>query len=828
MKKILLILTLILLVLVTVSCKDDVPTVSELGLTNETGEANIRFIYPEGINLDVTDALNGMIKRFCSQNGLGHIKSSDDTLAESEEFVEVLVGRTNREESAEMADQLKAREFFIGIYGEKFLICGYDEDATVKAINHFYNYCSDFVTEGKFLSENNYLWEYPYEYDSIKVGKTDISEYTIIYSDPGGTYAEPETADKYAALRLQEQIMNRCGIIIPVENDSTEESKNEIIIGGARNGAEQDSDYSYKVKTDGGKIYISAGSVYAYTKAYDALLSEKIEKNFTAEDKNVLKENPLDSFVYVEETMTETPVGALEILGADISEYKIIHHDFGERYSGYGMHEIQAATELQKYIKYATGIELPIETDAADPTDREILVGTTNREGKEISEIDRSAYGDEGLLIKTEGTRLILCGGELRGSLYAVYTFLEEYIGCEFFTGDCEVIYLADKITIPEGLFDEQIPTLEFRDVCQKVAHDTTYAVKRKINSFYQRAFNYYTGKCVKFEGGLVHTMSTVFGLGSSSRQPCFTDEEVYQKTLEKTLMLLETNPDSRVISVTQNDNNNYCNCTNCQIIIKEEESTAGPLIRFINRLADDIKEDYPKAKILTLAYMFSYAAPKTAPRDNVIIELCSLDACCGHGLGDLSCETNQEFRNNIEDWSALTDNLYVWYYVVEFTGKGVKAPFMNFDSIYDTYRLFYNNNVIGVFNEGYMIDVSCEFGALRAYLLSKLMWDPDMTKEEYDDCIRRFIAAYYGEGSDIVEEYFYMMASFARGRHFEQYSGIGGMLDLNKIEVVSDELNDWWTTLKDISYSRSATKEHIDLLFEGFLVVDAFSKGMS
>ena len=49
--------------------------------------------------------------------------------------------------------------------------------------------------------------------------------------------------------------------------------------------------------------------------------------------------------------------------------------------------------------------------------------------------------------------------------------------------------------------------------------------------------------------------------------------------------------PPPLVFSVSQNDWLNPCQCDQCQAIAKAEESEAGPLIDFVNFLADGVKD---------------------------------------------------------------------------------------------------------------------------------------------------------------------------------------------------------------------------------------------
>lgn len=49
----------------------------------------------------------------------------------------------------------------------------------------------------------------------------------------------------------------------------------------------------------------------------------------------------------------------------------------------------------------------------------------------------------------------------------------------------------------------------------------------------------------------------------------------------------------------------------------------------------------------------------------------------------------------------------------------------------------------------------------MRAYVLAKLMWDPYMTEEAYQEHINDFLQGYYGSGWEEIREYFdFVMAS--------------------------------------------------------------------
>lgn len=662
-----------------------------------------------------------------------------------------------------------------------------------------------------------------------------LAEYTIVYPDCMGTYVEKFTVERYSALRLKTMIKESFGITLTAQSDSNTAAAKEIIIGNARGTAVSDMGEGYSVAKNGDNITISAGGIYSYSQAFTALLTDlnnnaAIPETISLSEENTIKPDTEKDFVYIDMTddqlsVPEYAVKSLSIGGIDISNYKIIYHVWGTPSDPhYGLNEQYAAEQLQKYIMLATGIELPIETDEAVPADYEIVVGITNREGNVINAIDRSSYGEEDTLIRNEGTRLIISGAERRGTIYAAYTFLEKYLGIRFYAVDCEVIYKSESIDISNVDY-KHVSDLEFRDSNQKTIQIGEFASKRKVNSNFRRVMNYKQGGTFDFATSeFPHTMSTVLKLENAPgfAQPCLTDEATYQKALENTLTLLSRKPDAKLVSVTQNDNAQYCACASCLSIIKEERSEAAPLIRFINRLADDVAKEYPDVRILTFAYMHTVAPCQTAPRDNVVIMYCPIDSCCACALNDPDCQTNHRFAEYIEGWAEMTDNLYIWYYVAEYTQNDM-LPFMDFDAIYENYQYFRSLGVKGIFNQGWMNDEGNEFDVMRAYVLSLLMWDPDITYEEYNAAIEDFIDAYYGEASEVVMEYYHTLTTLSQSQHFTQYSSVKSMFDTSVFSEIAPELDSWWEEINAYEYSSDWVADRISRLYRGYIKVKSF-----
>lgn len=89
----------------------------------------------------------------------------------------------------------------------------------------------------------------------------------------------------------------------------------------------------------------------------------------------------------------------------------------------------------------------------------------------------------------------------------------------------------------------------------------------------------------------------------------------------------IAANPEAKYWSVSANDNYGYCTCPECAKIDAEEESPAGSVVRFANKVA----ARFPDKTISTLGYLYSRKAPKTKPAPNVNIMFCSIGVRPSH-----------------------------------------------------------------------------------------------------------------------------------------------------------------------------------------------------
>jgi len=87
--------------------------------------------------------------------------------------------------------------------------------------------------------------------------------------------------------------------------------------------------------------------------------------------------------------------------------------------------ERYAAEELRTHLSQITGCDIPCKTGVVLDSPM-IIVGPGSALAKVEPDLDLKTMGKEELIIRTKGPHLILAGGRPRGTLYAVYEFLED------------------------------------------------------------------------------------------------------------------------------------------------------------------------------------------------------------------------------------------------------------------------------------------------------------------------------------------------------------------------------------------------------------------
>jgi hypothetical protein len=422
--------------------------------------------------------------------------------------------------------------------------------------------------------------------------------------------------------------------------------------------------------------------------------------------------------------------------------------------------ERYAADELALFLHIVTGAVFPIVDAPGTPGGR-LLVGPAAA-GAAAPGIPLSGLAPEEVLVRTSGEDIVLAGGGPRGTLYAVYTFLEDVVGCRWWTGTASRMPWRPTLAVPE-LTIRFAPPLEFREPFWYVAFDPVWAARNKANGTRAGGDAGRGGRQV-YEG-FVHTFyslippdkyfadhpewfSEIDGRRTSENaQLCLTNEEMRRELVKNLKARLLAHPEATIASVSQNDCFGPCSCPECRAVDEEEGGPSGTLLRFVNAVAADIEAEFPNVAIDTLAYQYTRKPPRLVrPRPNVIVRLCSIEASFAKPLDDAA---NKAFFDDLAGWSRIAQRLYVWDYTTDFSHY--IQPHPNYGVLAPNIRLFVRHNVRGIFEQGAYQSWGSEMAELRSWVLAKLLWDPGLD----EGALRKeFLAGYYGPAAGAMGDY--------------------------------------------------------------------------
>ena len=444
--------------------------------------------------------------------------------------------------------------------------------------------------------------------------------------------------------------------------------------------------------------------------------------------------------------------------------------------------------------------------------------------------VDDSLVDDAFIITATlsgENAGMTMKGGNERGVLYAVYKFLEELGGVRYFMPGLETIP-DSEIVIRDGVVLEYTPYFELRRLSWNcVGTNTDWCAKNGVNAHDGGETEPYGGKIVYGSGLFVHTLGALTETGGgASPNPCLSldspeGQANYEKVIKNLRAALEADPTINIVSVSQNDKNEYCHCDYCLASYAlytndannvEKGGTAGNLLAFVNAVAEELEDEYPDLIVDTLAYNYTQAPPKNiVPRHNVCIRVCSIRVCFMHpftecpdakGPNNIAWTRTALFRTDFINWGKICDRIHVWDYTTNFAYY--IAPFCNFGSMRENMKFYHENGVRGMFPQGNSQSISGEFGELRTYLLAKLMWNPYMSEEEYNRHMNEFLQAYYGAGWIYIRQYIQYSIDMAADSCINIYEAPLQSITEAEYRQMEATFSGWWERAELIAGDRA------------------------
>ena len=166
---------------------------------------------------------------------------------------EILVGQTNREESARVLETAKYNDYFIAVDGDKIIINSYNSEQVLAAAELFASSIEGSDGELTFSSKNTASFKGEYLLEDIKIGDKSLLGYRIVQPVSSSAFV------KNIIIEFQQEVLRLSGIYLPIVGDTRAAVEKELLFGNTKHLAVAIGglgQYGYEIKAVDEKIVI--------------------------------------------------------------------------------------------------------------------------------------------------------------------------------------------------------------------------------------------------------------------------------------------------------------------------------------------------------------------------------------------------------------------------------------------------------------------------------------------------------------------------------------------------------------------------------------------
>lgn len=436
--------------------------------------------------------------------------------------------------------------------------------------------------------------------------------------------------------------------------------------------------------------------------------------------------------------------------------------------------EAVAAAELEKYIGRITGAKFRLQKDNESIAGNYISVGNTIQMrqagfGKVSAEL-----GSEGIAVKVSGGNIYLIGGT-NGIMNSVMAFLEEDLGCRWYSDKWElipenkdgVVKVTDRVSVPD---------FSLRSIYS--AHVLTSSPEWAMHNRVMR-WNHFN----HMEDWFCHTYSQICPMSEFAAHPeffaklpngepfstqlCPTHPEIIKRAKERALASLKTNKrkDVSLISISEYDGSTgHCHCERCEKINTEQHAPIAAHLTLVNEVACAIKKEYPDIKVDFIVYSKDIRTPPSNIKmeSNVALWFCTSNS--NHVESYRENKAVDEFYK----WRKLVDTVYIWEYGCDFSNYFRVLPTLH--ALTDNIKFWKENNVDGIMFQEVYGTRGGDQQALRAWVLGKMLWDSHLDPNLLS---KDFCEGVFNEAAPEMYEYYQLVdKTGSAGKSVEDFYG--------------------------------------------------------
>ncbi len=457
----------------------------------------------------------------------------------------------------------------------------------------------------------------------------------------------------------------------------------------------------------------------------------------------------------------------------------------------------EAAKDMQYHLREMSGAEIPVVSEANTPEGVRILVGDSALTA--ALGLNSDDFDLEQTLVKVEGDNLIVIGddakpggGELRGSLWATCTFLEEALGVRWlWPGELgTVIPRRATVTIPSDLeirctpplLKRRIRNIQWNERVQR-GLDKLGFIKEQFDAVHNEGAAWFNRHRIggSFRGGYGHAYGKYWetygadhpewfalqpdGTRDQSKSPgrarlCVSNQELIEQIARNKIEELKANPDVDCVSISPNDGGalTFCTCESCEAwdhpdgeTIEywwpdtenrrmEHVSLSDRYVKFYSAIARLVAQECPDRYLGAYAYSAYRTVPVEAELEpNIIIGFVGLNY------------TNREAHDmDMERWNGWAEKSSRIFWRPNLLSGGMGFP-VNFARRLATDLAMLADTGLTVTD----FDCCYQHWALKGltyYVLAEMLWAPEA---DPDAIIEEYCQAGWGPAAGEVRQYF-------------------------------------------------------------------------
>lgn len=426
---------------------------------------------------------------------------------------------------------------------------------------------------------------------------------------------------------------------------------------------------------------------------------------------------------------------------------------------------VRGAERLVETVRKICGVRLPVTGEKVFKGGPAFYLGATR------AAAERKLKGPDaldGYRIAVDGCDVFLLGNR-RGPAQAVFALVEEDWGVRWYALSAPKIYphrTKDAFCVSPR---EYVPPFLFRELIDPAAMDGDWSAFNRYQPIsYFSSPDFADGGALANGRYFCHTYDMMipakrffeahpeyFPLVKGKRfrstqahgQLCYTSPGLEDELVRQYEAAIAKRPECIHYACAANDNLELgCGCPPCARLIAAD-GIVGAQLDLANRVADRLAEKRPDILIKTTAYVVTQnPPPNVRPGKNVVVEYCPIQQRAGSDIYR-PWRSHAVIRRQFDAWLKTAPNVSVWDYALDWD----MTPMPNFETMHDNIRFWRECGVKGVLIQETETN-RVNLQELRAWIFSKLLWNPDYDLEEL---VREFMHGHYGPSGDAMLGYY-------------------------------------------------------------------------